>query len=337
MLFKETNTFVSIDQAVKDFLSSVFFSRSANTHRTYQNGLKIFLLVLKKHALNPESVSIKDISEESVSWFAQELKHFSPATERLYLTVATGFFQFLAAEQLATPNLPRLELLIRQRARRPGQRLPQFPADKIEKVLLYAIHLSTSASSDQQEQLRILRDRAFLLTLADTGLRVHEACQLRRGDIDWNEGRAIIIGKGDRQAVVRFSTRSLDALKNYLSHRAAIDSSSGHPLASLPLFARHDRGAGRKLKPITTATGRNVVKQRVVEALGSDAAGLITPHSFRHYFVTTVLKGSGNLKLAQELARHKNIAVTQRYAHLSDDELDKGYWDIFEKKSSSID
>ena len=163
-------------------------------------------------------------------------------------------------------------------------------------------------------------------------MRVHEACQLRRGDIDWNEGRAIIIGKGDRQAVVRFSSRSLEALKEYLSNRTSLDGSSGHPLASLPLFARHDKGAGKKVKPITTATGRNIVTQRVVEALGEGAAGMITPHSFRHYFVTTVLKGSGNLKLAQELARHRNIAVTQRYAHLNDDELDKGYRDIFEKK-----
>jgi len=47
--------------------------------------------------------------------------------------------------------------------------------------------------------------------------------------------------------------------------------------------------------------------------------------------VTTVLRGTGgNLKLAQELARHKNIAVTQRYAHLADDELDRGYFQVFE-------
>jgi len=59
--------------------------------------------------------------------------------------------------------------------------------------------------------------------------------------------------------------------------------------------------------------------------------GTISPHSFRHYFVTTVLRGSGgNLKMAQELARHKNIQVTQRYAHLSDDELDRGFYDVFE-------
>jgi site-specific recombinase XerD len=57
------------------------------------------------------------------------------------------------------------------------------------------------------------------------------------------------------------------------------------------------------------------------------------PHSFRHYFVTTVLRGTGNLKIAQELARHKNIQVTQRYTHLSDDELDKAYYDVFERQN----
>jgi integrase len=72
------------------------------------------------------------------------------------------------------------------------------------------------------------------------------------------------------------------------------------------------------------------VDQRVREALGDAAVGIITPHSFRHYFVTTVLQASGNLKLAQELARHRNIQVTQRYAHLADDELDRGYSDIFD-------
>jgi integrase len=83
--------------------------------------------------------------------------------------------------------------------------------------------------------------------------------------------------------------------------------------------------------PITPTTGRAIVHERVAEALGPEAVGSVTPHSFRHYFVTTVLRGSGgNLKLAQELARHRNIAVTQRYAHLSDDELDRGYHEIFD-------
>ena len=83
--------------------------------------------------------------------------------------------------------------------------------------------------------------------------------------------------------------------------------------------------------PISTTTARAIVRQQVGQTLGETHRGSITPHSFRHYFVTTVLRGSGgNLKLAQELARHRSIAVTQRYAHLSDDELDRGYFEIFD-------
>ena len=124
----------------------------------------------------------------------------------------------------------------------------------------------------------------------------------------------------------------MDSLKEYLSLRASLDGGSGRPLTSLPLFARHDKGAGKKVKPITTTTGRNIVTERVRQILGEESVGRITPHSFRHYFVTAILRGSGNLKLAQKLARHSDIQVTQRYAHLSDDELDKGYYEIFEKK-----
>lgn len=324
----------TIQQAIELFLENVKLARSKNTADTYRFALQAFAATLADHKLDVESVSVADLSEDAIGWFAAALKHLSPATERLYLQAGAGFYEFLAAERLASPTLPRLRLLIRQRARRIGQRLPQFPREDIEKVLEYIAALPHPAGDDAVNvHLRNLRDRAFLLTLADTGLRVHEACELRRGGIDWNEGRAIIIGKGDKQAVVRFSKRCMAALKDYLSARSQLDGASGRPLSALPLFARHDKGAGKKVKPMTTATGRNIVDDRVREALGDAAEGRITPHSFRHYFVTTVLRASGNLKMAQELARHANISVTQRYAHISDDELDQGYHDIFEKKS----
>jgi integrase/recombinase XerC len=323
---------LTIIQAIEKYLRSVELSRSANTVRTYRNGLRIFSESLISHKIHPDSFLVKDLSEDSIAWLAEDLKSDAPTTERLYLTATAGFFDYLAAERLAEVNLPRIRLLIRQRARRPGLRLPQFPKADIEKVLEFAENLNQVLYDDESEHLRNLRDRAFLLTLADTGLRVHEACRLRRGDLDWNEGRAIIIGKGDKQAIVRFSRRSQAALKGYLSVRAALDGSSGKALSSLPLFARHDKGAGKRIKPITTTTGRNIVSGRVAQALGMEAVGRITPHSFRHYFVTRVLQGTGNLKLAQELARHSNIAVTQRYAHLNDDELDEGYWEVFEEK-----
>lgn len=323
---------LTITAAAARYLDQVGLARSENTARTYANALQAFAALLKNKKFDPDTTTLSQLNEDAVGWFATYLKEYSPATEQLYLTALAGFFEFLAAERLSEPNLPRMRLLIRQRARKPGQRLPQFPRDYIENVLIYAKNIVYQPVETETERLINLRDRAFLLTLADTGLRVHEACNLRRGDLDQHESRALIIGKGDRQAVVRFSQRALQAIKDYLHARSELDGASGRPLSTLPLFARHDRGAGKKVKPITTTTGRKIVHQRVKEAIPvSETPYEITPHSFRHYFVTTVLRGSGgNLKLAQELARHKNIAVTQRYAHLSDDELDKGYEEIFD-------
>ncbi len=322
---------LTIGRSIQDYLESVRLARSANTARAYGNAVRLFAQVLRAHGVDPDDSPVQDLKEDAVTWLAAALKGYSPASEQLYLAAAAGFYEFLAAERLADVNLPRMRLLLRQRGRRPGQRLPQFPRDEIERLIEFSGTISNQLSDNPEEKLRALRDRAFLVTLADTGLRVHEACGLRRGDVDWNEGRAMIIGKGDKQAVVRFSSRSLQALKDYLAARAALDGGSGRPLPSLPLFARHDKGAGKKVKPITTTTGRNIVSERLRQGLGDEARGRITPHSFRHYFVTTVLRASGNLKLAQELARHSSIQVTQRYAHLSDDELDRGYHEIFEE------
>ncbi len=321
---------VSIDQAIEHFLRIIARTRSKNTLLSYTKGVRLFIQLQKEKGIELES-PVNQLNEGMIIPFLEYLNNFAPATEQLYIGAVTRFFQFLMAEQFAEINLPRLKEIIRQRVRRVGQRLPQFPRNEIEAVLDY-FQAPLPHPADETEYLINLRDKALLLTLADTGLRVHEACNLRRGDLDWSEQHAIIIGKGNKEAIVRFSNRSMRAIKEYLDLRMQLDGASGRPIGSLPLFARHDKGAGKKIKTITPTTGRNIVAERVVQALGADAKGKITPHSFRHYFVTTVLRASGNLKLAQELARHANIAVTQRYAHLSNEELNKEYFEIFNKK-----
>jgi len=323
---------LTVAAAMDAYLAAVRDSRSLNTTKAYRQALQAFRRALADRKFDLGAPP-GDLPEDALAWFTEALKAHAPATERLYLSAVLGFYEYLEGSGLAAPNLPRLRQLLKRRARRPGQRLPQFPREAIERVLDYAGRLSSAPVENDLERLRDLRDRAFLLTLADTGLRVHEACRMRRGDLDWNEGKAVLIGKGDRQAVVRFSTRSLNALRDYLAARAVLDGASGKPLGSLPLFLRHDPGAGHgenQFQPLTTETGRNIVERRVKEALGPSAAGTITPHSFRHYFVTMVLRASGNLKVAQGLARHSSISTTSLYAHLADEELDRAYWETFE-------
>ena len=177
----------TIREAITNYLETVRLARSQHTARTYSNALNVFQQVLKKHKLDSETSPIDSLKEDAIAWFVTALKDYSPATEQVYLQSVTSFYTFLAAERLSDINLPRLGLIVKQRARRPGIRLPQFPANDIERVLSFISDAGSLTANDEVERLRATRDRAFLLTLADTGLRVHEACKLRRGDIDWNE------------------------------------------------------------------------------------------------------------------------------------------------------
>lgn len=330
---------LTISDVINNYLRMVERARSKHTMLAYKNALQVFSRILEKKSLKPDVTPIGKLTEESFAKFIDHLSVYANATEQMYLQAVKGFYLYVDSEKLIDVNQSRLVVLMRQRARRPGTRIPQSEINDIEAILekvqdVENLRFSVVGKDEEPNvKLRAYRDRAFLLTLADTGFRVHEACNLRRGDVDWNEGRAIIIGKGNKQAVVRFTSRSIQAIKDYLSQRAVLDGSSGKQLSSLPLFARHDKGAGKKVKPMTTTTGRNLVRERVEQLLGKDMVGKITPHSFRHYFVTSALRGTGNLAIAQKLARHQNIQVTQSYTHLSDEELDKAYYEVFENNS----
>lgn len=323
-------TDVTLRDALQKFLDEIAASRSPNTHKAYRQATARFAEVLSAHGISPALTPVSDLSVEWMGWYIQDLHNASVATEQLYITAIRAFYEYAAAQEWALVNLPALHRLCRQRVRREATRLPPFPRVEIEKILETVAQAAAAPPHDERELLRILRDRALLYVLADTGLRVSEACSLTRGHLDWTEARARVLGKGGRESIVRFSERSLRYLRAYLDARAELDGRQGRPLTSLPLFARHDRGAGNRVLPLSARSAENIVEEWVVRALGEKARGTITPHTFRHYFVTVVLRGSGgNVRLAQELARHRSITTTQRYTHLSDDELDRGYHEIF--------
>lgn len=336
---------MTIDESITAFLEDLTNARrSANTIRSYKNGLNNFRTLLLDAGLDPETKSTEEITEQHVRDFLSDLgAEHAKATINLYMAAVRAYIEFLDEQELVPQiNTSRLARQLRKRMPRPGRRLPQFPREEIEKVLAYAEQLAAAPADDEQAHLANLRDRAFILMLADTGLRVHEACALKRKDVDWNEGRAVVIGKGDKEAVVRFSTRALEAAKHYLNERSRLDQGSGRQIATLPIFTGHGRsnmkkakdGWEHKFRHMTTETGRAIIRQRVEECLGAELVGQITPHSFRHYFVTIVLHATGgNIRVAQELARHSNISTTQRYTHLVSGELDEAYHETFNRNS----
>jgi integrase/recombinase XerC len=291
---------------IKRFLDTL--DRSPRTIFTYKNALKQFV-----YAAGEGDV---ELNTETYTAFLVTLKSKSPSTQRVYTTAVRKFYAFCKAGDLA-----ELKEATDHSTRRQGKRIVNFNREAVEQVIRHCESLDGS--------LEALRDRAFVLTLVDTGLRISEACALKRGDIDWMEARAIIIGKGDKQAVIRFSKRAVEALKDYLHARANVEPNSRTPLGSQPLFARHDIRASKKIRPITAGGMWKAIKTRIEESGIERSAVRI--HDFRHYFVTMTYLAMGNLKLSQELARHESINTTNRYAHFTS-EADVAYDEIFNRE-----
>jgi len=96
---------MTIDEAIKDYLEIIRQSRSIRTAATYRNGLKFFSIVLAERHLPIETTEISLLNEDAIGWLAAALKDYAAATEQLYLTAASGFYEYLAAEQLVPINL----------------------------------------------------------------------------------------------------------------------------------------------------------------------------------------------------------------------------------------
>jgi len=298
---------------VNNFLDTLDLSQ--NTLKAYRYGLQRFISIVGEDA---------PLNVETYETFLVAIKRFSPSTKQIWRSAVLGLYTFCKSG-----NLAEMKGITKHYTRKQGKRMVNFNREAIEQVIDYCSRLSGD--------LPALRDRAFVLTLADTGLRISEACALKRGDIDWQEARAIIIGKGDKQDVIRFSQRSIQAMREYHTACASIEPNTRLPLKSQPLFARHDIRASKKIKPIS-ASGmwtaikgdpKQGIKGRIEEA-GVDRS-LVRIHDFRHYFVTMTYLAKSNLKLSQELARHNSIDTTNRYTHFGG-EADIAYDEIFNKR-----
>lgn len=324
---------MTIQDAIDRYLKQIRRSKSPNTATAYGQGLQAFAASLadSKPAIEVTEADINELSPRWIEIFLNDLQKQAVATERLYTTAVGGFYRYVAAQEWTTLNLSTLDFELSQR-RSQGRRLHIFPEGKIEILLEYMEKTVTRPTETMAEKLAFQRDTALLITLADTGLRVSEACGLRRKDIDWERRRAIIIGKGDKQAVVRFSERAIGHINTYLDTRSELDHRQGR-VEVLPIFARHDKKSGKRVLPISARTAENIVADRVVEALGSGARGTITPHTFRHYFVTRAARQQ-DILLAQHLARHESITTTSGYTHLTDTEIDAAYAAVFDPVDS---
>lgn len=154
-----------------------------------------------------------------------------------------------------------------------------------------------------------IRDKAIFELLYATGIRCSELVAIRARDIDINNKTIRILGKGNKERIVLFGEKAKEKIEEYVRNERG-------PIVNQDdvLFLSH--------RNHSLAT-RSV--QRIFEMFRSflKTGKQITPHKLRHSFATHLLNQGTDLRVVQELLGHKTLASTEKYTHVSLDDLAK--------------
>jgi site-specific recombinase XerD len=170
------------------------------------------------------------------------------------------------------------------------------------------------APEDIDKLLRVLdhpRDRALVVVLLRTGMRVGELLNTLVSDLHLEE-RRIDIYEGDKNRVGRvvyLSDDALSALRQWLKRRK---------LNRSYLFY------GQRYKPISYTAARMIFLKYLRRAGLTDKG--YTLHSLRHTCATELLNAGMRLECLQPLLGHSSLEMTRRYARLSDKTREEEYF-----------
>jgi site-specific recombinase XerD len=204
-----------------------------------------------------------------------------------------AFWNWCIKEELTTNN-PFAKV---EKPKPPAKVKPALTPEEVNAIL---------KACDGKHWLR-LRDKALILLLLDTGLRIHEAHALTVGDA--SRDALLICGKGGKQRVVFLSAEVRLALRKYLQ------------ACPFPLQENSPLWWGR--------TGALTLYSLMdcVERVGK-RAGLERPlgaHAFRRTFATWSLRNGIDLEQLRQLMGHSDYTVLRQYLALVEADLKRAH------------
>ncbi len=208
------------------------------------------------------------------------------------LMAVHAFLRFLVEREVINPNVLRKKIRVKV-----PEALPKAIDPEDVKALLAVIDH--------------VRDRAMILMLLRTGMRIGELLNTRIHDINLKEKRVVIHEAQKTRAgrVVYFSDDAKEALGSWLKAR--------DPKKE---FVFHAQGRNR-----LGYTGAQLRFDKCIEAAGLSAKGY-TLHCLRHTFASELLNAGMRLECLQQLLGHTSLEVTRRYARLTDRTREEEYF-----------
>lgn len=150
-----------------------------------------------------------------------------------------------------------------------------------------------------------MRDRAIVLLLLDTGLRVSELAGLRGCDLR-PDGSVKVTGKGVLERIVPVGIAARQALLRYLR--------AGQRLEPEEPILRAERGG----QPLDAKGIQSIFKRLKTRA---GIPGRCSPHLLRHTFARAYLVNGGDAFSLQRMLGHATLDMVKRYVALADADL----------------
>ena len=174
--------------------------------------------------------------------------------------------------------------------------------EQIQRVIEAVDDTSDMSNLEKIRHSRIVdRDKAILITLLGTGIRVSELCGIDYTDIDYHNGTIMITRKGGDEDIVSFGSEVEDALLTYQDG------------AYMFLSAKNDCPAFFLSMQRKRLTPRSV--EMLVKKYG-EKAGInfkITPHTMRRTFATHLYEQTGDIRLTADALHHSSVDTTAKH------------------------
>ncbi len=266
--------------------------KSVQTVTAYTYTLRRFLRTLTEDGVPLEAAAVQ---EEHLYRYLGRFTNLSLDTRHRYFREVRCFFNWV----MSSGYLPATFFAHLRNVRLPQKIVRVFTPDDLRQLLAACPETPLGA-----------RDRAVLITLLDTGLRVSELVRLTLDDVDLETQRLrVLYAKGNKQRVVAFSDDCGQELISYLGAR-------GHEPG--PLFcASNQHGSLRQ----TVALRPNGVKQMLRRLGRTTGLAKVHAHRFRHTFATWAIEQGARELDVQLLLGHSSPDMVRRYASSYNSEL----------------